>query len=123
MLEKGKQGGKEGKKSANLASYAALTTPENHRVYRFLSEDQHGIQMQTSTRSQKENKMTGAILPTARNNSEAGRVRDEAEEPGAEKGLLAQATVMGQKVVGFGVETGKWVWLKIREAGSRVMNA
>lgn len=60
-----------------------------------------------------------------RNNSEAGRVQIEAEEgsAGTEGGYLAQAMVVGQKVADFGVETGKWVWLKIREAATRVVRA
>lgn len=59
-----------------------------------------------------------------RNNSEAGRNQAEAEEGvRGEKTYFLQAVEMGQGVVGYGIETGKWVWLKIREISSRVMGS
>jgi len=60
----------------------------------------------------------------ARNNSEGGRNQAEVEENSAAgKGYLAQAVGVGQVVVGYGIETGKWMWLKLREASARVMRA
>lgn len=70
------------------------------------------------------------LLPLPnRHNSEAGRNQAEAEESspngvgGVEKGYLNQAVELGQGVVVYGVETGKWVWARIREMSARVMGA
>jgi len=68
-------------------------------------------------------------LPTSypRSNSEAGRNQAEAAEyksaGGQEKGYLGTAVDVGMGVVGYGVEVGKWAWLKVREAAARVMRA
>lgn len=126
MFEKGREGCSygTGRGPANLASYAALTTPEIHKLYGFFSNSAKE-EFDPLKYTGKEVAMAGdSLLPTSRNDSEAGRVQAEAEEgSGGGNKYLAQVVVVGRHVVGFGIESGKWVWLKIREAASRVMSA